>query len=332
MKRIFTLIAVLFLMFSCVGLVYADDIPTGAFKGDYYNGQNFDSFVFTRTDPNINFNWWLGSPGKGVAGDHFSARWQGRFNFPEGDWQFASSSDDGIRVFLDGEIIIDNWKLNHGNYTKVVKHLSGGTHLIKVEYFENLEWAAANFGWKQVTSAAPAAPAATSAPGTTTSGGNVAPTVPPLYNELYVSSCEDLALNPTKGDAPLEVDFSGAGYSPYGAIQSYIFNFGDATPVVTQEDSYVTHVYQKPGTYNIVLTIKDSKGNLRTADVCKKQIVIGGTYQESVGGYAQPTVYPNASASALPKTGIFDTNLWMLVVTIPMAGLGLLLNRRFSKF
>ena len=325
MKIFFYLFSALVLGFSQTKLVSADDIPTGAFKGDYYNGKNFDSFVFTRTDPQITFNWWMGSPGKGVFGDNFSVRWQGRFDFTEGDWEFRSMPDDGLRVYVDGELMIDSWKFQHGTYFKFVKHLSAGSHLIKVEYFEDRDWAGITFGWIKVSPAA-ASTGPTSAPGVT-----AAPTVPPLYNSLYVSSCEDLIINPLMGDAPLEVNFSGAGYDPYGAIQSYTFNFGDSSPIVAQEDSYVAHTYQNPGTYNVVLSIKDSRGNVRTSNVCKKQIVIGGTYKESIGGYAEPTVYPNASASSLPKTGIFDNFLWLTFVTVPLAAFGLLLNRKFSK-
>lgn len=325
MKKFIYLTVALLLIFSQTKAATADDIPTGKFLGSYYNGQNFDSLVFTREDPSINFNWWLGSPGKGVGADNFSVRWQGKFDFTDGDWQFGLMPDDGLRVYIDGEKMVDSWKPQHGTYFKFVKNLSAGSHLIVVEYFENKDWAGITLGWSKISSAVvPPAGGATAKPGT------VAPTTSPLYSSLYVSSCEDLRLTPSEGDAPLEVDFSGAGYDPYGSIRSYSFNFGDKTPVVIQEDSYTTHIYQNPGQYNAVLTIKDSKGNSRTSDNCKKTVTVGGYYKEGIGGYAEPTVVP-ATASSLPKTGIFDNSLSLILLTIPMAIFGLLLNRKFSK-
>ncbi len=325
MKKVIGLITSFCLLLLHFNIVYAQDIPTGKFLGSYYNGRNFESLVFTREDPAINFNWWLGSPGGGVGRDDFSVRWQGRFEFTSGDWEFGCMPDDGLRIYVDGEKMVDSWQAQHGKAFKFVKNLNAGSHLIVVEYFEDKEWAGITMSWKKIVSTtAPSADGATAKPGT------VAPTASPLYKSLYVSSCEELALNPSEGEAPLEVEFSGAGYDPYGSIQSYSFNFGDKTPLVTQEDSYAGHIYQIPGKYSVILTIKDSKGNLRTSDVCKKTVVVGGVYKEGIGGYAEPTVYP-ATVSSLPKTGIFDSALSLIFITVPMAIFGLLLNRKFSK-
>lgn len=326
MKIFLGLLISIGLLFFQYDSLQAQDIPTGKFSGSYYNGKNFDTLVFTREDASINFNWWLGSPGGGIGKDNFSVRWQGKFEFSEGDWEFGSMPDDGIRLSIDGERLIDSWKVQHGTYFKFVKRLSAGTHTIVVEYFEEREWAGITLGWKKIVSAAPATPG-----GATAKPGSVVPTTSPLYNSLYISSCEELALNPNKGDAPLEVEFSGAGYDPYGQIQSYSFNFGDKTPVVTQEDSYTSHIFERPGEYTTILTIKDSKGILKTSEVCKKTVTVGGFYKEGIGGYAEPTVYPEATPSSLPKTGIFDTALWLIFITVPMAIFGILLNRKFSK-
>ena len=325
MRRIITIAATISLLLFFVNSVHADDIPTGVYKGDYYNGQNFDSFVFSRQDAAINFNWWMGSPGVGVTTDSFSIRGQGRFDFSAGDWEFRALPDDGIRAFVDGEKIIDSWKIQHGTFFKVVKNLSAGTHLIVVEYYEADQWAGIGFNWVKVTPQSVTTPPG----GGKVTPGVTAPTASPLYKGLYVSSCENLSGGPLQGDAPLEVSFSGAGYDPFGAIAAYIFDFGDKSDdsKLTQEDSYASHIYDKPGIYTAKLTIKDSKGNLRTSDVCKLKITIGGYYNE---GYTEPTVYP-ATASTLPKTGIFDSALSLILITVPMAILGILLNRKFSK-
>ncbi len=328
MKKILTFFSAVFFLLVFFTPLNAQDIPTGKFKGDYYNGVNFDTLVFTREDVVVNFDWWRGSPGPGVARDNFSVRWQGDIEFTAGDWEFWAKSDDGVRIFVDGGSVIDSWKIQSGAVFKSVKNLSAGKHRIVIEYFEKDTWAAVHISWKKLTPAVTAVPTSSAR----TTPGVVGPTPPPLYGGLYVSSCEELKANPLAGEAPLEVEFSGAGYDPYGEIQNYIFNFGDGTAgaKVTQEDSYASYIYEKPGNYAVTLTIKDSKGNLRTSDVCKIEVSVGGYYKEGVGGYAEPTVYP-ATASSLPKTGIFDESLSLLLLTIPMAIFGLLLNRKFSK-
>jgi len=72
-----------------------------------------------------------------------------------------------------------------------------------------------------------------------------------------------LGANPTSGNAPLAVSFSGAGSSdpdPGDSVASYTFYFGDGTPPVTQNTATIGHMYQSAGTYHATLTVTDSHG------------------------------------------------------------------------
>jgi PKD repeat protein len=76
-----------------------------------------------------------------------------------------------------------------------------------------------------------------------------------------------LSGNPTSGNAPLSVNFSGANSSdpdPGDSIASYSFDFGDGTAVLTQSTATTSHTYQNPGNYPARLTVKDSRGKSST--------------------------------------------------------------------
>lgn len=116
----------------------------------YFNGTQFQTEAGTRSDAQVNFNWGAGSPMDGVNADGFSARWSGsvqpRYS---GTYTFYITSDNGSRVWVDNQLIIDRWSTNTGiTYTGTIALTAGQKYDIKVEYFENtgnascvLEWA-----------------------------------------------------------------------------------------------------------------------------------------------------------------------------------------------
>lgn len=117
----------------------------------------------TRTDGTISFDWGTGSPDGAVQADNFSARWTKRVNFADGHYRFKAGSDDGIRVWIDVTLIIDEW---HGNtegyrtYEVDLYSLTGGDHDVKVEYYEATGGARVDFCWELISG---------------TGGGGVAP-------------------------------------------------------------------------------------------------------------------------------------------------------------
>jgi hypothetical protein len=80
-------------------------IPEGEFCTEFFAGIELAGLpIHKRTDQSINFYWKSGSPEKDIVpSNRFSARWQGYFNFEAGDYRFISSTDDGMRVWVDGE-------------------------------------------------------------------------------------------------------------------------------------------------------------------------------------------------------------------------------------
>jgi beta-glucosidase len=151
-------------------------IPTDAKPGEHgIHAEYFNNMTLTgppslvRTDNNIHFNWGDGSPDSVVPVDHYSARWSGKLVSPEtGAVQFSATSDDGIRVYLDGKLLVDSWvdRAPTSDYF-TVRLDSGKTYDLRVEYYENGGGASASLGWsagrKQDTLMAQAVAAASGA-------------------------------------------------------------------------------------------------------------------------------------------------------------------------
>jgi hypothetical protein len=91
-----------------------------------------------RSDQVLDFNWGWDAPAPGVDHDSFSVRWTGTFPFEEGRYSFTTTSDDGVRVTVDGQRVIDAWIPMRGTRTGTIT-LAGGSHTVRVEYFERLQ-------------------------------------------------------------------------------------------------------------------------------------------------------------------------------------------------
>jgi hypothetical protein len=107
----------------------------------------------------INHEWGTGSP-SGIPADNFSARWTRTANFTAGTYTITARADDGIRVWLDGNLVIDAWKDQGPTTYTATRSISAGDHPIKVEYYENGGGAVAQVTWTQGTTVTP--PPATS--------------------------------------------------------------------------------------------------------------------------------------------------------------------------
>jgi len=122
----------------------------GGIRGDYYKGMNFDNFVLSRVDPLIDFSWGdPGGPGPEVGDDTFSARWTGEVEaaFSE-TYTFYTSTDDGVRLWVDGQQLVDAW-VDQGTteYRGTIDLIAGNTYSLVMEYYENTGGAVAQLRW-----------------------------------------------------------------------------------------------------------------------------------------------------------------------------------------
>jgi hypothetical protein len=119
-------------------------------RGDYYRGTNFENHVFTRLDPQINFDWGASAPDPAMDIDDFSVRWTGEIvpEFTE-TYTFYTRSDDGVRLWVDGQRIISNWTDHAVTENEGVIDLVGGrVYDIRMEMYENYGDAVAQLRWE----------------------------------------------------------------------------------------------------------------------------------------------------------------------------------------
>ena len=88
-----------------------------------------------RDDETLDFDWGDGSPGAGIAADRFVARWTKTVALSAGVYRFTGVHDDGIRAYIDDVPVVDHWSFGNTDYS-VDKVVAGGTHELRVEYFE----------------------------------------------------------------------------------------------------------------------------------------------------------------------------------------------------
>jgi fibronectin type 3 domain-containing protein len=118
----------------------------------YFDNMDFTGATVSRTDPTINFNWGTGSPSPSIGADTFSARWTGQVQAVEsGSYRFQTSSDDGVRLWVNGQLLINNWT-NHApttNTSAAVALTAGQKYDIKLEYYENTGGAVMKLLWQR---------------------------------------------------------------------------------------------------------------------------------------------------------------------------------------
>ena len=109
-------------------------------QGEYFTGQNFDQKVLTRTDAQINFVWDHVAPAPGLDPNEFSVRWTGKIQAPEtGNYVFRAHVDDGIRVMVNGKMVINAWGLHDSErFTGEIALNAGQQYNLQVEYCNSL--------------------------------------------------------------------------------------------------------------------------------------------------------------------------------------------------
>jgi glucose/arabinose dehydrogenase len=122
--------------------------PVGQYRAEYFNNRTLTGTpLFTACEGAINKNWGKGGPGNGIGNDNFSIRWTGRFTFPAGSRTFTTVSDDGVRLYVDGVLIINRWNDHLAATNTATRTMTAGDHDVKVEYYEHTGGAVIQVSW-----------------------------------------------------------------------------------------------------------------------------------------------------------------------------------------
>ena len=166
--------------------------------GTYFNNRHLvDPAAGTRTDATVAYDWGTGAPGvPGIGVDQFSTIWEGEYIAPvDGNYTFGTISDDGIRLWVNGQQLVNSW-IDRGPNTTAPDNIASATPIVLpmtagqrvpvvLHYYENGGGAVAFFGYKTdvITTPIPApsaeledvvrAPTAPTALGATASGSAV---------------------------------------------------------------------------------------------------------------------------------------------------------------
>ncbi|HZC34063.1 MAG TPA: glycoside hydrolase family 3 C-terminal domain-containing protein [Chthoniobacterales bacterium] len=119
-------------------------------KAEFFDNPNLSGRpVAVRVDSYIDFDWPSGVAISRLSSDRFSVRWTGMIRSSDsGPHVFRARSDDGIRVFLNGELIIDDWQ-DHAPRTVTTTYRleAGKTYALRIDYHNSSGAALAQFAW-----------------------------------------------------------------------------------------------------------------------------------------------------------------------------------------
>ncbi|MGV0024306.1 DUF4347 domain-containing protein [Phormidesmis priestleyi] len=180
--------------------------------GQYFNNRDFTDLKLTRLDPNVDFNWGRGTPNAAIDPDTFSVRWTGQLQARStGTYTFAATSDDGIRVLVNGQPIIDNLiptPPTNAEVTGTINLVSGQRYDFRVEYVNTTGQAFSRLTWEGPGVAKQVIPRAQllSAPGTTP------PPPPPLPTGTIVMGDNAVTVNENAGTATVRIDRVGGSF------------------------------------------------------------------------------------------------------------------------
>jgi hypothetical protein len=125
---------------------------TSAWKAEYFDNHELAGTPQLRDEEMemLYFDWGGDGPIPDFPVDHFSARFTRTIGFQEGTYRFTTRSDDGVRVWVDDQPVIDQWHLPF--MAAVDRELTAGNHTVKVEYREQDGSALLQLSWPVVSS------------------------------------------------------------------------------------------------------------------------------------------------------------------------------------
>ncbi|OGB66461.1 MAG: hypothetical protein A2Y94_14295, partial [Caldithrix sp. RBG_13_44_9] len=120
-------------------------------QAEYYDNKDLQGEPkIKKIDPQIDFRWHGDAPEPGMPVDNFSVRWNGVIKAPQsGKYIFTSASDDGTRLYLNDQLLIDDWNDHAVEARTAAITLEKGTiYSLKFEYYEHGGDAVILLGWQ----------------------------------------------------------------------------------------------------------------------------------------------------------------------------------------
>ena len=117
----------------CEDYVFTSDGVEGL-RGEFYPNEDFSGQPEIVThDRRIDFDWEYAAPNGLSVSDYFTVRWTGTLCVGAKPMYFTAYADDGVRVWIDGEKVVDGWD-TFNTLFKTGWLAAGSVHDIKIEY------------------------------------------------------------------------------------------------------------------------------------------------------------------------------------------------------
>ena len=126
-------------------------IPTGdGVEAVYYEGVNFERPLLRRREATVYEQWSRLGPAPGVPAENFSVRWTGWLVPPvSGRYLLHVSVDDGMRVWLNDRLLVNEWQIQSVSHFSVPVQLQAGrAYKLRVDYFQGPEYTRARLTWQ----------------------------------------------------------------------------------------------------------------------------------------------------------------------------------------
>ncbi|HYF48717.1 MAG TPA: PKD domain-containing protein [Planctomycetota bacterium] len=235
------------------GIFFGDaNVAVGTgLTGTYFNNSDFTAQVLTRIDPKVDFNWGGGSPATSIGADTFSVRWTGQImpRYTE-TYRFYTVSDDGVRLWINNQLVVNNWTLHAPKEDSGTIALTAGQkYTIRMEFFENGGGAVARLLWSSARQVKEAVPTSQLFPDTPAAAA-------PLAAEPVMLSPLSASPSPAKKGETVTFNLLAADLSD--ASQTVTWDFGDGT---SGSGASATHAYTAPGVYAATVNISNADGS-----------------------------------------------------------------------
>ena len=238
--------------------------------GEYFNNEWLSGAPsVTRYDSAINFDWGLGWPHPRISADKFSVRWTRNMWLGTGTYRFTVTVDDGVRLWVDDVLTIDEWREQPVSTFSQDVPLGAGSHRVRIEYFDMTGLALARFKLDKISDTGPW-PCGACVP------GDEAPTgawLGKYYDNQFLQGDPTF----TRTDGKIEFDWGKGG--PGGGIEANLWSARWTQRASFNSGTYRFHIIVDDGTRLFVdgrVLIDewhDSPGNEYIAD---KKMAAGG--------------------------------------------------------
>lgn len=273
-------------------------------RGSYHGGTALGNLLFTRIDDQVNFAWGEGSPDPVLFPSGFSVRWNGKVRTKQGGtYRFHTVSDDGVRLYVNNQLLIDNWTVHPATEdSNTITLAAGQTYNLTLDYFSQPGGATVVLLWTP--------------PGETK---QVIPRVqltPHQNNRAPVLG----ALPSLSAGAGLPLSFTASASDPDGSAQVLTFSLDAGAPAgaaihpSTGQFSWTPTAAQAGGTFSVVVRVTDNGLPAMTDAQSLSITVVSNVSAATVQLIATGTVWRCLDTGVEPAPGWaqrgFDDGQW----------------------